>query len=284
MIIKNIVCLFLISCLVSAQTYYFDREFGKFENAVAFKVSPAGFIYAIDAESSEIIKIDSLGEVIKYNGGYGWDNGLFDNPVDLSITGLNILITDMNNHRIQFFDSELNYLTQLKSINGANFSEDNSLRYPSSCTVSTMGDIFILESENKRILKLDPSGKFLLKFGDYESGEYTLQNPIKIDAAFNNIFVLDKDRILIFDLFGNGIAILKTNHKLTNLNIFYNKIFFNNKSEIFAGEFIQDKFQIYKIDLSSYEFDSEIIQCVGNGEFIIVLLKDRMVQFKKKKG
>jgi len=282
--IKCFLYFFIVSVSVNSQTYFFQKEFGSFKDAVDFKISPAGFFYVIDNEKSEVIKIDSLGQVVKYNGGYGWDDGLFDNPVDVSISGLNVLVTDMNNHRIEIFDSDLNYLTQLKGLNKDNLTEEDYFKYPISCTTSSMGDIFILDSENKRILKMDPSGKFLLKFGDYESGEYTLRNPTKIEAGINYLFVLDDERILLFDLFGNGLMILKTGFNLTNIDVSYNKIFFNNKAELFEGEFIQNTFEIKKITLEGYDFNSDIIKCIGDDNSIFVLLKDRIVQFKNKKG
>jgi hypothetical protein len=274
----------VVSISVNSQTYFFQREFGNFEEAIDFKASPTGFFYIIDNEKSEVVKIDSSGEVIKYNGGYGWDDGLFDNPVDITISGLNVLVTDKNNHRIQIFDSDLNYLAQLKGTNKDNSTEEDYFKYPISCTASSMGDIFILDSENRRILKMDPSGKFLLKFGDYESGEYTLRNPAKIDAGINYLFALDDERILLFDLFGNGLMILKTGFELTNLDVSYNKIFFNSKSALFEGEFIQNTFEIKKIILEGFDFNSDIIKCSGDGNTLFVLLKDRIVQFKNKKG
>lgn len=281
---KAISFLFLLFNLVAGQDYFFQRDFGKFEDAVSFKLSPTGFFYLIDNESSEVKKVDSLGEIVKYNGGYGWDESLFDTPVDVCLSGLNILIADLNNHRIQIFDKDLNYLTQLAGTNGTTLSENISFKYPISCTTSSMGDIFVLDSDNKRITKWDPSGKFLLKFGDYESGEYTLQNPTKIDAIFNNVVVLDKDRILLFDIFGNGLLKFTTDYSLTNFNCSYDKIFFNNKNEVFEGEFVHNTLQIRKVNLLNYEFNSEIVQCAGNGDELFVLLKDRIVQFKNKKG
>ncbi len=282
--IKCFLYLFLFNLSVGAQTYSFQREFGNFKNAVDFKISQTGFFYVIDSEQSDVFKIDSLGDVVKYNGGYGWDDGLFDNPVDICISGLNVLITDMNNHRIQIFDSDLNYLAQLNGTKNNNLTEENYYRYPTSCTASSMGDIFILDSENKRILKMDPSGKFLLKFGDYESGMYTLQNPVKIDAGFNYLFVLDNQRILLFDLFGNGLTILKPDFNLTNLDVSNNKILFNNASELYEGVFSNNNFEIIRILLEGYNFSSEIIQCIGDNNLLYILLKDRIVQFKNKKG
>ncbi len=287
MLIKNFFYILLLNCSLFAQDYFFQNEFGKFEDAVAFKINPSGFIYIIDSGSSEIIKTDSTGKVVKYNGGYGWDEGLFDKPIDICLSGLNVYVADLNNHRIQILDSDLNFIAALNGKNDRtvnDFSEDNFFRYPVACTVSSMGDIFIADSENRRIIKFDPSGKFLLKFGDYESGKFTLKNPTKIDIGFNNIIVIDETRILLFDLFGNGLVTITSELGISNLAIFNDKIIFNNKSSLFFGEITRNNLTLRKIDLKGYSFESEIIQCTGYGEDLFVLLKDRIVQFKNKKG
>lgn len=287
MLIKNFFYILLLNCSLFAQDYFFQNEFGKFEDAVAFKINPSGFIYIIDSGSSEIIKTDSTGKVVKYNGGYGWDEGLFDKPIDICLSGLNVYVADLNNHRIQILDSDLNFIAALNGKNDRtvnDFSEDNFFRYPVACTVSSMGDIFIADSENRRIIKFDPSGKFLLKFGDYESGKFTLKNPTKIDIGFNNILVIDETRILLFDLFGNGLVTITSELGISNLAIFNDKIIFNNKSSLFFGEITRNNLTLREIDLKGYSFESEIIQCAGYGEDLFVLLKDRIVQFKNKKG
>ena len=134
----------------------FQNALGKFTDASSFSYNPSGFFYVADRHTNEIFKIDTLGNIIKYIGGYGWDESNFDDPIFIFSTLLNVYVTDKNNHRIQIFDKDLNYITQLsnKNLESTNKNLENSkFGYPLGCVVSSMGDFFVLDSENKRILK-----------------------------------------------------------------------------------------------------------------------------------
>ena len=74
--------------------------FGDFTEATSFAINPAGFIYVTDAGENELIKLDTLGNVLIKRGGYGWTNATFDNPVHVFAQTLRIAVSDKNNHRI----------------------------------------------------------------------------------------------------------------------------------------------------------------------------------------
>ncbi len=114
--IKKFLILFFISITtLYSQQFGYDYSIGKFKDASSFSVSPSGFIYITDSGSDEIYKIDTLGKVVKNFGGYGWDNELFDNPVDVFATDLSVYVCDKNNHRIQRFDKDLNFISSLSN-------------------------------------------------------------------------------------------------------------------------------------------------------------------------
>jgi hypothetical protein len=231
--------LFLIICFFSAitysQQYVYDSSFGKFKDASAFSISSAGFIYVTDSGSDEIFKLDTLGFLLKEAGGYGWDQSAFDDPVDVFATPLNVYVSDKNNHRIQRFDKDLNFISQIFTRDDENF--DMQFGYPTACVTNPQGDLFILDSENKRIIKFDLFGNFKMNFGGFDWGNYSLINPKGIAAAPNNsIFAVDENSLIIFDNFGNGVLKTETEENFDDINIVFSKIALSNSRTIYTGD------------------------------------------------
>lgn len=221
----------LISGSVFSQTFNYSQSIGNFKNASAFTITSAGIIYVCDAASDEIYKLDTLGNYIRDVGGYGWDEGAFDQPADVFANPLSVYVADKNNHRIQKFDKDLNFISILYTRE----SDDPSERfgYPLSAVTSNQGDLFILDSENKRILKFDLFGNFILNFGGFDSGNFALVNPSKmVVSPSNNLYVLDGDKIVIFDQYGNGVTELETGIELKSINLIFSNLLINTGNKI----------------------------------------------------
>lgn len=155
------------------------------------------FILLISKEKNEVIKIDLNGNIQKSIGGFGWNEGQFDDPSSIVSTAIDVYVSDYNNHRIQRFDHNLNFISSLQK------SEQINFEYPKSISLSTKGDLYILDSYNKRIFKINGFNRLERIFGNYESGKAVFSNPsiIKVDNQ-QRIYVLDGNDILVFDQFG----------------------------------------------------------------------------------
>jgi len=217
-IISALSVLLLLVSNVEAQFLSLSRQIGDFVNAEAFSISDNRSIYVTDSETNEVYKLTMTGEVTQFIGGYGWSEGAFDNPVDIFAGTLNVYVTDKNNDRIQFLDKDLNYISEFSSRRIDN--PQYGFRYPTSAVISPIGDLFILDSDNSRILKFDFSGKFSLEIGSYDAGSFMLNNPIKFDISSDSrLFVLDDDEIKVFDQFGGGLNRIKIKSRAKNLHI-----------------------------------------------------------------
>jgi hypothetical protein len=74
---------------------------------------------------------------------------------------------------------------------------------------SRLGDLFLIDSENTRIMKVDRSNNVERTFGGIDAGKGRLQNPTRIEVGpKDNVFVVDGHRIVIFDAFGNYLGLL----------------------------------------------------------------------------
>ncbi len=272
--------LFISSISLFSQQFSYDYSIGKFKDASSFCISPAGFIYVTDSGTDEIYKIDTLGKAIRNIGGYGWDEELFDNPVDVFATDLSVYVCDKNNHRIQRYDKDLNFISSLKTRDSSN--PDEQFGYPLSCAASNQGDLYILDSENNRVIKFDLFGKFIQNFGGYDAGEYILSDPERLAiTSSNNIFVLDKKEIIVFDQYGNGILKIGTDDKINDINVMFNFLTLTADSTIYLTNLKTSNNFSNKVSLITKGDDAKYLSSIYfNGKLYILTHADIQV-FKK---
>lgn len=179
-----------------------EYAFGSFENATRLCVGPQGWVYVIDEAKNAVTLFKDRTTDPVVVGGYGWTSTTFDRPTSISTDGLNVYVADYGNHRIQRFDRNLNFissfLTRDTAVVAARFG------YPAGAALSRLGDLFILDAENIRIVKFTSQSHFERSFGTIEDERGKLRQPVKIGIAPNDhIFVLEPDNLLEYDYFGN---------------------------------------------------------------------------------
>jgi hypothetical protein len=204
--------IFIILLFISSSAYSQDSlnityvsSFGSFIDASSIAVDPENNIYIIDRGTNKLFKYSPDLKTFTSFGGYGWSEQTFDNPVDICISfGINIYITDYNNHRIQRFDKNLNYISTYSSRNNPDAGQN--FGFPNGICISNKGELFFGDLENKRVIKYNAFGEFEKSIGDLNAGLGKLDNPAKMRIDENDhLYVLDDRVIKIFDRFGNFI-------------------------------------------------------------------------------
>ena len=264
---------------VFPQQYVYEGSIGNFRNASGFSLSASGFFYVTDVSSDEVIELDTLGNKLRDAGGYGWTESTFDYPSDVFATPLNVYVCDKNNHRIERFDKNLNYISQLFTRNNDNSAQ--RFGYPLSCATSNQGDLYILDSENKRVIKFNLFGQFVQNFGGFDAGAFSLNNPKKLAvSSANNIYVLDDQRLVIFDQYGNGVGILPLDENFINFNIFGDNFSINSLQNIYYAQIIGPDIALQKILLIGSP-KSVFVSSLIAGEKLYVLVRNEILIFKK---
>lgn len=275
---KKIIILFLlISSLSLSQSFHYSESIGKFNQASSFYISANGSIYVTDTGKDEVLKIDSLGNVLKVFGGYGWDENSFDDPVDIFADPLSVYVADKNNHRIQKFDRNLNYISSL--FTRESDDPQQAFGYPLSCAISNLGDLFVLDSENKRVIKFNLFGKFIQNFGGFDAGNFVLNNPTRLAIASNgNVFVLDDERIVVFDQYGNGVLIINMQTKVNSIRILFDHLTITSETEIFYSNLKVIDAKLTKVSLEQADDLSKIKSAIFfNGKLYILTEKSLLV-------
>ena len=160
-------------------------------------------------------------------GAFGATPGLFNLPYGIVVDASNnVYVTDGNNHRIQKFDSEGNFLLEW-GVSGINEGQFDSPLYGA---VDVSGNIWITDSSNDRVQQFDANGNFLKMIGwgvatgtaQFEicttgcrkgivgEGDGQFNSPSGIDIDDNGIiFITEIDggnRIQKFDSNGNYLS------------------------------------------------------------------------------
>ena len=91
---------------------------------------------------------------------------------------------------------------------GTRGSGDGQFIHPFGIAVDVSGDIYVVDTDNRRIQKFDPDGNFIFKFGTpgSEDGEFKQPVGVAVDVS-GDIYVVDSGnhRIQKFDPDGNFI-------------------------------------------------------------------------------
>jgi hypothetical protein len=252
------------------QQFNYERSFGEFKNATAFYINAAGVVFVTDDITDAVYQLDTLGNVFLSIGGYGWEIDAFDDPVDIFADALKVLVTDRNNSRIQRFDKNLNFIFEFKTED--NDIEAERFRYPLSAVPSNLGDVFILDSDNLRIIKFDLFGNYLQDIGGYDYGSFTLSDPKQLAISMdNNVYVIDGDVIFIFDNYGTALGLIEAEKKLRSIRIIFNWLTTNTKEKIYFSNLKSLDKKLIRAILNGYEQELEIVSSLIFNKKLYVL-------------
>lgn len=247
-----------------------------FQNAVALSSNLLNSIFVVDNATNEILQIDEDLNIVSSLGGFGSNTENFDSPSDIFCNALNIYVTDKNNNRIQVFDKDLNFIYSFEL--AANQQEEK-IYYPISCAVSASGDYFILDSDNNRVVKFNSNGRYLLQFGNYESGKFQLFNPQKIlTNGSDKIFVLQRNQLTVFDFFGSGISKMIFDDDIISGFYSENKLIINSTDKISIIN-TEKGSSPEKFELSEYLENDEIRQALITKHFLYILTSRKIYKF-----
>ncbi len=231
--------LFLLPILVSAIEPYASEGFLRIPETVklgpmsAVEVDSRGSIYVLHRGEPPLIKFDSGGSYVA-----GWGSGLFKVAHGLRADHEgNIWTTDNGNHVLRCFSAD-GKLERTLGEAGVAAGDETHFRSPDDLVFSTKGDIYVADSGNGRIVRLDKNGKFISQWGKKgkATGEFGTAHGLAIDTQ-DRIYVADRgnNRVQVFEPtgaflaewsgFGNPFGLLVKDRQLLVSEGDVNKIF-----------------------------------------------------------
>ena len=183
------------------------RTFGSYGDRPEQMKFPAGI--AVDDMDNiyvgniyKLQKFTSRGELIKCVGQRGSKEGEFYVIHGLTVYREQVYVCDHNNHRIQVFDLDLNFIRSIGS-HGKGRGEFND---PHEVKFDTAGNMYVADSDNNRVQVMDSSGQFIREFG--QEGEGKLDGPSALYFADKYVYVSDfrHHRIVVYETSGQSVT------------------------------------------------------------------------------
>ena len=275
------IVLFLLLILGSKnypQQFQYERSIGIFKNATSFYINSTGAVFITDNITDEVYQLDTLGNLWNFIGGYGWEINAFDDPIDIFADPLRVFVTDKNNHRIQRFDKNLNFIFQFYSRDSE--IEEERFGLPLSAISSNLGDVYILDSENIRILKFDLFGNFIQKIGGYDYGSFSLSNPKQLAVSLQNeIYVIDGNYIYTYDNYGTGLGEIETPEEMLSIRIIFEWLTVNSEDSIYISNLNSKEQKLIKANLTGYDEDIKIVSSFFFNSKLYVLTPNAILIF-----
>lgn len=125
-------------------------------------------------------------------------------------------------------------------------------------------------------------GNFIQQFGGYDAGNFALNSPRKFAVTpDNSLFVIDENRIVIFDQYGNGISIIPSELYFSSIKTIYSILALNNAESIYIIDFKVNSRELRKVNLLGYDLDENIISSFLFNNKIYVLTEKSILVFTR---
>ena len=212
-------------------------------------VDAKGNIYVMDTNNSGVQKFDSEGNFLLMWGSEGSGKEQFGDILNhregrLAVdTQGNVYVIDLQNSRVQKFDSNGHYLTQwgTKGYGKGQFTQ------PFDIATDQQNNIYVSDAGNNTIQKFDETGRFLLRWGrhGYKDGEFSDVYSVTITPDGNVLVTDSTGRIQKFDSNGRYLSTLIP-EPVDNQSVFLRSIAVDNQGNIYVADWYGER--IVKFD------------------------------------
>ncbi len=157
----------------------FGSKSGEFSSPKGIEVDSNGIVYVADTKNHRIQQFTADGEFISSFGKYGFTDGGLKTPIDIAINGNFIYVSDPGNNKIEKYTSDGIFLKTFdNSFAGRSIT-------PGGLVTDPDGNIYLVDSINQRILKIDSEGNTITVWGTLGNGKGKFLQPT--DLVLDNL-------------------------------------------------------------------------------------------------
>lgn len=174
------------------------------ERPADLAIDHRGDVVIADAGNHRVLVVSPVGRSVRDFGGYGWEDGRFDEPTDVAVyPGFYVYVLDRGNRRVQRFDADGDYL-DTPLVEGEAGS-------PTGIEVGAAGELLVVDEDSQivRVLtQFDEPGEPIGHFGP-EGGGLVAPSAVAVGPS-REIAVADAGRyaVEVFDEFGTHLRSL----------------------------------------------------------------------------
>ena len=133
---------------------------GELSTPAGVAVDSSGNVFILDSGNNRILRYNAAGQYKGKLGETGSEAGAhFLGPLRLKFDRQdNLWVSDTKNHRLQVFDSKLQFLTEVGSLG----QDPAQFSHPGGMAFDSAGNLWVADTGNNRIQKFGPGGKNVL--------------------------------------------------------------------------------------------------------------------------
>lgn len=193
-------------------TLFSDSQGPGFRSPLGVTTDPFGNVFVADTGNHRVVQFDEQGRKVFVYGGYGWREGEFSGPSDVSAAeGFRLFVVDEGNDRIQEFDigdtSPEGVVFPFAAGMGLGGEE---LVRPSRIQLDTEGRIYVTDGLCHCVWIFTPTGELFGRLGELGDAPTRFRNPGGVAVGpKGRVYVADTGnrRIQVFDSIGNFLAV-----------------------------------------------------------------------------
>ena len=201
----------VLIAMTGGEVGVFDKQGKKLQTIKHNFQSPRGI--AVDKDDSFFVsdcgrhcvyKLDEDGNQLKVIGMQGSGNGEFNYPGSMAVVGEHMLVCDEDNHRIQVFSRELEFV----KIIGSRGTGNEQFEDVRDISQDEAGNLYVCDWNNHRIQVLNSEGEFLYSFGTNGEGKGQLDRPAGVCVSDQFVYVSEfvNDRVSVFGRKGQFVT------------------------------------------------------------------------------
>jgi len=234
---------------------------GRMQKPINITIDQDGTKYITDTGRNQILVFNAKDKFVR---AYGKKDQF--KPSDVAVVGDKLFVADLKNHHIQVLSKQSGDVLYSVARGG---QKEGELFYPTNIEVSADGHLHVSDTGNFRIQKFTLDGKFVSSYGVVGSGLGQFARPkgiavdhlgrrYIIDAAFENVQIIDPDGALLL-FFGGPGADRDSINLPTDIEIDYDNVNLFQK-------YADPKFKLEYVILVASQFGFNKVNVYGFGK------------------
>ena len=221
-----------------------DKPLDNFEYPIGVTADKSGRVYVSDAVTKRVHVFESFGK--KHVASIGSDQLMRPTGLALRANDGELLVVDTLASKIVVFDTND---FSIKSRAGYKGDQRDALHYPTDIALAPDGNVFVTDSLNFRIQKLDSDLRFLGHFGNAGDGPGSFSRPkgVAVDSD-ENVYVVDAlfDNVQIFNKNGDLLLAFGTAGHSPGEFWLPNDIYIDDNDHIYVSDSYNSRIQVFE--------------------------------------